>query len=125
VPKLWAGPAYKDGFAILIKYFCKENLATHVNKGGKSNEAVGEAGHNVAYSTGCRQVGNQCKFGTFNRSYMSAVGHPDFNSGCFGIIVVDRSNRVKVKPRQTQVNNAPVAGVRMEGGITAIKLSNS
>ncbi len=72
-PDPWAGslsPSNKDGFAIFIKCngqcFCKENKATRINKGGESNEAVGEAGHDVAYSARCRQAGYRCKFGTCN-----------------------------------------------------------
>ncbi len=86
--KPWAGsllPTYNDGFAILIEsndqHFCKENSATHINKGGKSNEAVREASHDVVYLAGCRQVRDQYKFGTCNRMYRSAVGHLDLIVG--------------------------------------------
>ncbi len=71
MPKPWAGsllPTYTDGFGILIKSddqcFCKDNSRTCANREGESNEAVGEAGHDVAYLAGCRQVGDSCKFGT-------------------------------------------------------------
>ncbi len=87
-PKPWASsllPTYKDGFAILIKSndqcFYKQYLTICINKGGESNEAVGEAGQEVAFSAGCRQVGDQCKFGTCNRLYRSAVGLQDFAVG--------------------------------------------
>jgi hypothetical protein len=63
VPELWSGsfsPTDMDSFVICIKpddqHFFKDNLTTHVHKGGKTNEAVGEAGHDVAYLAGCRQV---------------------------------------------------------------------
>jgi hypothetical protein len=37
---------------------CKDNPTTSVHKGGKTNEVVGEAGHDVTYLAGCRQVGH-------------------------------------------------------------------
>ncbi len=45
--------------------------------------------------------------------------------GCCGIIVVDRCIGAKAKPQQTRVGNAVVVVGRMEGRISAIKLSNS
>jgi hypothetical protein len=64
-PKLWAGslsPTYKDGFAISIRRndqcVFKEYFTTRIIKGGKSNEAFGEAGHDMAFLAGCRHVGD-------------------------------------------------------------------
>jgi hypothetical protein len=62
---LWApessgsfSPPDQDSFIICIKCddqrLCKDNLTTHVHKGGKTNEVVGEAGHDVPYSAGCK-----------------------------------------------------------------------
>ncbi len=95
-------PTYEDCFAILIKsndQCCgKEIATTRIKKGGKFNEAMGEAGYVVALPAGCRQVGDRCKFGTFNRLHRSAVSHPDFNCGRCGVIFVDRCIGAKVKP---------------------------
>jgi hypothetical protein len=38
--------------------FCKDNSTTCVHKEGETNEAAGEASHDVAYSAGCRQAGH-------------------------------------------------------------------
>jgi hypothetical protein len=64
-PESWSSslsPTDLDSFVICIKYndqhFCKDNLTARVHKGGETNEAVGEAGHDVAYLAGCRQVGH-------------------------------------------------------------------
>jgi hypothetical protein len=64
-PELWSGsfsPTDENSFVIFIKqddqHFCEDNLTTRVHKGGDTNEAVGEVGHDVAYLAGCRQVGH-------------------------------------------------------------------
>jgi hypothetical protein len=64
-PEMWSGsfsPTNKDSFVICIKRndqnLCKDNLTTRIHKGGKTKEVVGEAGHDVTYSAGCRLVGH-------------------------------------------------------------------
>ena len=56
VPESWLGsfsPTNRDRVVICIKHddqrFCKNNLTTHIHKGGEPNEAAGIAGHDMSY----------------------------------------------------------------------------
>jgi hypothetical protein len=63
VPESWSSgfsPTNQESFVICIKCndqcLCKDNSKTRIHQGGKPNEVVGEAGHDVPYLAGCRQV---------------------------------------------------------------------